>query len=229
VTAAHRVRWECPNGHAGVLGPRQPRRDSIVRYCLPCSERTGRLVERTAPALERQRSAAAARSADKAKRQRAAAARARARAAAAETARYTVDGLDLRAELARLCKLRTFKAPGAGPGRLARRTPELTVTHRRARPTYELAAADDWGWRIRMAIWPGMDTADARETLVHELVHLFVGRQEGNNAWHGPTFKRVMRAAFREAYGPDIVAVDNVYHGRHAAALRAREAEAHAG
>jgi hypothetical protein len=33
----------------------KPRMDSIVRYCLPCSQKAGRLVRRVAPALERQR------------------------------------------------------------------------------------------------------------------------------------------------------------------------------
>lgn len=57
-TRTKRVRWECPNGeHAGVLGSTRPPKDSIVRYCLPCSEATGRLVERVAPALERKRAA----------------------------------------------------------------------------------------------------------------------------------------------------------------------------
>lgn len=53
------VRWECPNGHAAVLGPKRPRRDSIVRFCLPCSEEAGRLVERTAPVVERRSKALA--------------------------------------------------------------------------------------------------------------------------------------------------------------------------
>ena len=56
---AKQVRWSCPNGCPGVLGPRQPRRSASVRYCLTCSAKSPTLVERTAPALERQREARA--------------------------------------------------------------------------------------------------------------------------------------------------------------------------
>jgi hypothetical protein len=67
----NRIRWDCPNGrHPGVLGPTRPRMDSVVRYCLTCSQQTGRLVLRVAPTLERKRAA---------KQQREAAARERRR------------------------------------------------------------------------------------------------------------------------------------------------------
>ena len=65
-----RVRWDCPNGHPGVLGPMRPRMDSVVRYCLTCSQQTGRLVPRVAPALERKREAKRQRDAAKRERRR---------------------------------------------------------------------------------------------------------------------------------------------------------------
>lgn len=49
-----RFRWACPtvnSGHPAVLGSSRPHREDIVRYCLACSEATGRLVLRTAPVL----------------------------------------------------------------------------------------------------------------------------------------------------------------------------------
>src|SRR4051812_9740514 len=53
-----RVRWECPHGlHPAVLGSTRPTKNATVRFCLPCSLDEGVLVERTAPALERQRAA----------------------------------------------------------------------------------------------------------------------------------------------------------------------------
>ena len=53
--ATKQVRWKCPKCDSGVLAPSKPRKDDIKRYCLPCSEETGRLQPRVAPALEKQR------------------------------------------------------------------------------------------------------------------------------------------------------------------------------
>ncbi len=49
------ARWKCPNCGDGILAPQRPRLDDIRRYCLPCSSKSGKLVERIAPALEAQR------------------------------------------------------------------------------------------------------------------------------------------------------------------------------
>ena len=83
--------------------------DDVRRYCLPCSEETGRLARRVAPALDRKRAdAAASRQAGVAAR-RGRATRRRALAAQRETARWTFDGVDMRAELRRFLKLPTFR------------------------------------------------------------------------------------------------------------------------
>lgn len=52
-----RVRWVCPNGCAGVLGPTRMNAMDPRRFCLKCSGKPGvsRLVARTAPVLERVR------------------------------------------------------------------------------------------------------------------------------------------------------------------------------
>jgi len=47
---AKRKRWVCPLCNVGKLGLQRPRKDDVIRYCLACSEKTGRLVERFAPA-----------------------------------------------------------------------------------------------------------------------------------------------------------------------------------
>ena len=220
MTAAKRVRWECPTGkHPGVLASTRPARDAIVRYCLDCSTESGTLTPRIAPALERKRAAAAASAAAKAKAKRARASTAKAKAKAAETARYTVEGVDLRVEMARLVKLRTF---GGKTGKLVKNPPELVISRRTSVPTSQLGSAEyNWGARrITILTYPGQTLADARETLVHELVHHYVGLAEG----HGPKFRQTMTAAFKEAYKVlPLGAGHNVYHGRYAAALRRRE------
>ena len=50
-----RVRWTCPLCSKGALGPTRPRKNNAVRYCLPCTAKTGKLVERICPALENKR------------------------------------------------------------------------------------------------------------------------------------------------------------------------------
>ena len=64
-------RWVCPVCRGGKLAPSKPRRDDVRRYCLRCSEKTGRLVERSAPALDAARDKAAQRRQERAAAERA--------------------------------------------------------------------------------------------------------------------------------------------------------------
>lgn len=219
MTTTARVRWECPNGHPAVLASTRPPKDSIVRYCLKCSAETGRLTLRVAPALERKRAAAAESAAAKAKAQRARAAAAKTKAKAAEDARYTVEGVDLRVEYKKLLKLRTF---GGKTGSLFRNPPELVISRRSSTPSSRYGYAEHtWtGRRISICTFPGLTLADARETLVHELVHHFVGLHHDHDA----VFRQTMTKAFKEAYKVLPIGVGhNVYHGRYAAALRRKD------
>jgi hypothetical protein len=217
-----RVRWECPNGHPAVLGPTRPPRDSVVRYCLICSAKTGRLVSRTAPALERQRAAKDASAAAKAAARRERAAKERARKKQAEIDLRTIEGVDLLHEMRRLSKLKAF---GGREGRLFRSPPELVITRRTSMPG-RYGYAEPWRNRITMAVWPGLSLADARETLVHEMTHIVVGGHQDDGKWHGPTFNTKMTAAFKEAFKVLPLGVrTNSYHGRYAAALKRKEAQ----
>lgn len=49
------VRWKCPLCNSGLLAPSRPRKNDVRRYCLSCSGDTGKLVERVAPSLDKQR------------------------------------------------------------------------------------------------------------------------------------------------------------------------------
>jgi len=49
------VRWKCAICDHGLLAPTKPRKNDVRRYCLPCSAKTGKLVERVSPTLEKQR------------------------------------------------------------------------------------------------------------------------------------------------------------------------------
>ena len=67
--------------------------------------------------------------------------------------------------------------------------------------------------------FPGDSHKDAEETLVHELVHLFVGVSPGARRWHGREFKATMRRAMQEGYGIGDVKLNGSYHGAYANAL----------
>jgi hypothetical protein len=135
------------------------------------------------------------------------------------TGYYLVAGLDLRAEMERLCRL---AALGGAEGPLGRRPPDLAVRRATRRPRSRLGFAIPEEWRISITAFPGQRRGDAEETLLHELVHLCVGASAGTRRWHGQEFKATMRRAMREAYGIRGVKVNGSYHGAYADALERR-------
>jgi hypothetical protein len=134
---------------------------------------------------------------------------------------YVVAGIDLRREMERLRALPVF---GRGP--LAKSSPELKI-RRAARQPNRLGFAVPGEWRLSVTDYPDIRPGDALETLLHELVHLHVGRRRGGHAWHGRTFKDTLARAMTQAYG--ITARPrNTLHGTYATALedrRLREGE----
>jgi hypothetical protein len=140
------------------------------------------------------------------------------RSGAAGAAYFTVAGIDLEAEATRLRRLPVF----AGGG-LAERPPALRVRRARRRPNRLGFAVPD-EWRISVTAYPGIRPGDARETLLHELVHLHVGAEPGHRRWHGAAFRRTLGRAMVEAYGIAGVEPANCLHGAYADALEALEA-----
>jgi len=102
---ARRYRWKCPNCGAGKLLGKAPRKNATARFCLPCSEETGYLVERMCPCLEKERAEKAQKRAEKDKEKRAQATALRKAQKASEEARWMVQGHDLRKTIRDLCKL----------------------------------------------------------------------------------------------------------------------------
>jgi hypothetical protein len=129
---------------------------------------------------------------------------------------YRVAGVDLRREMERLRALAVF---ARGP--LAESAPELKIRRARRRPN-RLGFAVPGEWRLSVTDYPGIRPGDAQETLLHELVHLHVGRQRGSHAWHGPLFKRTLARAMAEGYGITEVKPRSTLHGTYAAALEHR-------
>jgi hypothetical protein len=140
------------------------------------------------------------------------------RAVRRSAAYFTVAGIRLDRELDRLRGLPVF---AGGP--LARR-PDLKVRRARTRPN-RVGFAVPTEHRLQVTDYPGIRPGDVLETLLHELVHLHVGRAREAQAWHGQTFKLTLARAMAEAYGVSGVAARSTLHGAYAEAierLRAR-------
>jgi len=126
---------------------------------------------------------------------------------------YLVAGIALEQELDRMRALKTF----AG-GQLSRQRPLLKVRRARKRPN-RLGFAVPSQFRLSVTAYPGIRPGDVLETLLHELVHLHVGRSAEAHAWHGPTFKNTLAAAINESYGITLRHPSTTRHGLYAEAI----------
>lgn len=182
-------RWVCPSCGAGKLAPGRARKDDVRRYCLPCSERTGRLVERSVP------SAVAARERKDAAR-REAAKREREREAARLTARHMAAGVDIRPEWARLCRLPYVRSL------LPRGVPPITVAWSTLKD-YVTGHARYSGTRVHFTFYEGASRAEVRALLAHELAHV-IAPQKG----HGEAFRRTFALVLWHGYGVPVESWD---------------------
>jgi hypothetical protein len=108
--------------------------------------------------------------------------------------------------------------PVFADGSLAERRPTLKVRRARQRPN-RLGFAVPSEFRLSVTAYPGIRPGDVLETLLHELVHLHVGRAAEAHGWHGPTFKRTLNQAMQEAYGIAIPTPRATLHGPYAEAI----------
>ncbi|HSC21842.1 MAG TPA: SprT-like domain-containing protein [Solirubrobacterales bacterium] len=126
---------------------------------------------------------------------------------------YAVAGVALDEEMERLRGLPVF-----ADGPLARSAPQLKVRRAQRRPN-RLGFAVPSEFRLSVTAYPGIRRGDVLETLLHELVHLHVGRAAEAHAWHGPTFKRTLAQAMQEAYAITIPMPRSTLHGTYAEAI----------
>jgi hypothetical protein len=132
---------------------------------------------------------------------------------------YLVAGVALDEEMERLRALPVF-----ADGPLATQGPALKVRRAGKRPN-RLGFAVPTEFRLSVTAYPGARPGDVLETLLHELVHLHVGRAAEAHAWHGPTFKRTLARAMREAYGVVGPGPRSTLHGVYAEAIERRRKE----
>lgn len=193
-----RHKWVCTLCNSGVMGPKAPRRDSVIRFCLKCSAKRGFLIGRVCPALERVRAEKDERRRDKEKKQRAAVRRrkdARVREGTRErakrkAAREEVAG-DLHAELRRLWPI---ARPLAGR-ELPEDPPALSLCNARSTGTSGRAWTHEY--RIHLTVGLGDDAAGVIGTLAHEVAHFLPAATE---APHGPAFWRLLCDLIEVAY-----------------------------
>ena len=125
---------------------------------------------------------------------------------------FAVVGIRLDQEMDRLRGLPVF---AAGP---LERRPELKVRRASTRPN-RVGFAVPTEHRLQVTAYPGIRPGDVLETLLHELVHLHVGRAREAHAWHGRTFKATLARAMEEAYGVRGVPARSTLHGAYAEAI----------
>jgi hypothetical protein len=132
---------------------------------------------------------------------------------------FAVAGVQLDEELERLRGLSVF---AGGP--LTKKRPELKVRRASTRPN-RVGFAVPAEHRLQVTAYPGVRPGDVLETLLHELVHLHVGRAREAHAWHGRTFKATLARAMDEAYGVRGVPTRSTLHGAYAEAIERLRAE----
>lgn len=189
-----RYRYTCPNGCAGVLAPGRMAKDDSRRFCFPCSSKSGKLVLRVAPALEKARAAKRQWTKDKAKAKRD-------RAKARKIAKVSFKGVNLRAELARLWKLPCIKDVTRYND-----VPNLRVKKigkdRWTNPSYGYAWIDKW--QITISVWSTQPINETLNTLCHELAHLVDYARRGGSPsgglYHDDKFKAVMAEIKADGY-----------------------------
>jgi hypothetical protein len=202
MSAARRVRWECPAGkHPGVLGPTRPPKDAVARFCLPCSMETGRLVSRVAPALERERAAKTTRRAESARKSRE-----RERERVEANRRIVVTEVNGESGVLNIDEVvrDILGLPEIREQRRLWGQPRPTVVVRR-RPTEGVSGhAKVWRGEIVVTIGQGCSRERVEELLLHEVVHAVLHSTEA----HGGAFRAALIRASRE-FWPGIVTPPN--------------------
>jgi len=226
-----RVRWVCPNGCAGVLGPSRPRKNNVVRYCLPCSAKAGVLVERSSPSVQKK---SAAKSTSRIVQKK----KVVSREEMAEFLQSSVFGLDLREVIKIAGRLPALKAAAKAPYKIWRG--EEWDRSGRA-----------WGHRFFLRFIKdnvnGFDTnyvapehvqrrrqSSAVGLILHEMAHVATIKQHGRKAAHDGSLKfgRCCQRAFAQwnATHSDIAVADEhsegAYRGKRSRELKAEKAQA---
>lgn len=186
-------RWVCPACAQGCLAPSKPRMDDVRRYCLPCSAKTGRLVRRTCPTLDKQRATRAAQAKEKRAKQRV-------RKSAARDAVWVHQGCDLEVEAKALWRAMYAEK---------RTVPPLPVIRLRRGTSYSRSGRAEWRIdrtatyertvvdHVTVCFHPDRPLVDVLMVLAHELAH----HAAGLSARHGKRWADVYARGVLGRYG----------------------------
>jgi len=196
MTKPTKKRWVCPEGeHPGVLAPARLRRLDVRRYCLPCSEARGVLVERTCPAVERERERRGQNRARRAKRptakeKRFAAARARIQR---RYEREHAAGVYVPSHFQAMLELPVISR---ALETLERPRPIVEVRRRRV-GTHTTGRAWHGSGRVVLTIPERCTWGQLATIVAHEIAHVCVADEEH----HGPAWRSMFLAILAEGYG----------------------------
>lgn len=181
MAAARRTRWVCPECGDGRLGPTKPRKNNVVRYCLPCSEKAGVLVERETPALTKRREAQAeAAKAKRVKREQ--------RRKATEHARTHVTLWDA---AGRIVEVNPDEAIREIAKRAGIRPPRFTWNRRKGG-----TSGRAWpGYRVHLSIG-GRSLENFCSIAAHELAHFNIAGHHGHNDRWRDEYERICRVVW---------------------------------
>lgn len=158
-------RWVCPKCGTGCLAPSKPRLDDVRRYCLVCSESTGRLVLRHCPSIDRER--------ERAEKER---------QEAAERRRKLDEKLShqwpevLRLYFEHWCDLDSW--PRDERRRVRRTTLRLVCRH-----STSGSSGTAWSRRRHIVVRAGTDRAAGLKVLCHEMAHIATPGHGHDRLW----------------------------------------------
>jgi len=187
---AKQVRWKCEICDNGLLAPMKPRKNDVRRYCLPCSAKTGKLVERVAPSLEKKREQRSTimREQNKVKRERTAA---KLQPLKERQKREAQRQRIFEKEADRIWSL-------FFPNGTTRKRPRIKLVY-----SHGDGVSGMWnGWEVLVRI-PRNSTGGATEweTLAHELCHAVVGsRYDNSEGAHGRTFYTTLKPVIEKRW-----------------------------
>jgi len=188
-------RWVCPLGcGSNVLAPERMRKDNALRYCLDCTKKTGKLVERVCPAADGRRERKATRRREKraSDAEKAIAERREATEREREARRRAAPRMKkARAALGKAVRLKVWTREGVTlDARWLSLRPGDGFTHGRAGRTGFVEVGYKSGVVATAAI------------IVHELTHIALHRlRHPKRRGHGQTFRGLYLAAACEFFG----------------------------
>jgi len=191
-------RWICPNGvHAGVLAPARLRKIDVRRYCLPCSEEAGILVERSCPSQERERARRKENRRKKQTRQKKTEAEkkmaARQARAQRQYDREHVLGIYVPSHFQQVCD---SPCVARSLELLERNRPVVKIRRRRS-SVHTSGHAAPWTGRVVLTLPEKCSWGQLSIIVAHEIAHVCCADEE----WHGTAWRSMFLEILEEAYG----------------------------